>query len=130
MLTFGRYLLVQTASYVLDLGTFLALHQLAAIDPIAANVCGKVVAGCLAFALHRAFTFRVRGQTDAYWQATRYFSLLAVNTPLSSGVLALLLPVISASVVAKFVSDVICVVLTFALTRSFVFPRGNSKALE
>jgi putative flippase GtrA len=128
MLTFARYLLVQAASYVLDLGTFLALHELAAIDPVLANACGKVVAGCLAFAAHRAFTFRIRDAADTYWQATRYFSLLAVNTPLSSGVLALLLHVIPAPVLAKFVSDVICVALTFALTQSFVFRRHDSKA--
>jgi putative flippase GtrA len=125
MLTFVRYVLVQLASYALDMGGFLLLYRWLEFDPVIANLTGKLGAGFLAFAAHRLFTFRMRGRGDMRWQATRYFALLALNTPLSSAILSMLLWIIPPPTVAKLAADVLCVGITFSLTRIYVFRHAS-----
>lgn len=118
--TFGRYVGVQLFVYALDMGVFL-LALSAGAGPIPANVAAKTTAGLTAFLAHRRMTFGVHGQPGVAGQALRYGLLLALNVPLSSGVLALLLPWIAPPMLAKFVADVLCVGLTFVLSRQLVF---------
>jgi putative flippase GtrA len=111
-------------AYALDMGGFLlALHGFGA-TPLPANVFGKLVAGAFAFFAHRSFTFRVAGQSSPGSQALLYVAVLALNIPLSSAVLAGMLQVVPQPVPAKFVSDVICVVITYWLSKRYVFRRG------
>ena len=76
------------------------------------------------FRSHRAFTF---GATEvrAGQQAVRYFALLALNIPLSAAVLTAILWVVTDPVVSKFFSDVICVAITYWLTKRYVFLHGG-----
>lgn len=119
-MTFARYVAVQLAAYALDFGAFIALLWGVAADPIAANVAAKVIAGTFAFFVHRSFTFRVAG-TRIGGEAVRYGLLLALNVPVASGLLALLLAVVPHAPTAKVLADVVCVGLTFLLTRHGVF---------
>lgn len=118
--TFGRYVGVQLLAYAIDMGVFL-LASHAGAGPIPANIAAKLAAGLFAFVVHRRMTFGVHGQPGVAGQALRYGLLLALNVPLASGVLALLLPWIAPAALAKFVADVICVGLTFVLSRQLVF---------
>lgn len=119
-MTFARYVAVQLAAYAFDFGTFVALLWGVAADPVAANVVAKSVAGAFAFYAHRSFTFRVTG-TRIGGEAVRYGLLLALNVPVASGLLALLLVVVPHAPTAKVLADVVCVGLTFLLTRHGVF---------
>lgn len=117
---FSRYVGVQVLAYGIDMGGFLLLVWLG-LGPVWANVPAKIAAGAFAFLAHRHLTFAVHGRGGAGGQALRYALLLALNVPLASAVLALLLPWIAPPAAAKFVADVICVLLTFLASRHFVF---------
>lgn len=121
---FSRYLGVQVVAYVIDMGGFLLMNAL--LGPLAANVVSKIAAGIFAFIAHRRVTFKVHGHGSQHAQLLKYAFLLALNIPLSSSLLALLLPWIAPNALAKLVSDVACVGLTFAVSRYLVFTHPRS----
>lgn len=122
---FARYVSVQIIAYGLDLGSFLIAFSYLLTGPITANIIGKVIAGTFAFFAHREFTFGVYKDAKRIWQAIRYSILLALNVPLSSGVLIALVGFIQNTTLAKVLSDVICVAITFTISKYFVFRQGN-----
>lgn len=126
--TFLRYNLVQIIAYCFDFGVFWVLGNLASVDLLIANVAGKIVAGLLAFIMHKSYTFRVSDSGRTSTEAAQYFLLLFINIPLSSGVLAGLITILQGSV-AKIASDVICVGITFTLVRIMVF-RENAPQIK
>jgi putative flippase GtrA len=121
---FVRYLGIQLLSYGIDMGLFLVVLNSGLTGPITANVIAKLAAGTFAFLVHRAFTFRVTGQAGASRQAVLYCLLLALNMPLASVMLSVLLVWVSDEVVAKFLADVLCVSLTYAMSKHFIFAGG------
>lgn len=125
---FVRYLLVQVFAYGLDMGLFILLLSHLGVQALVANVVGKVFAGLFAFAVHRCFTFGVARVRGAGLQAARYFALLALNIPLSALVLNFMLWVIPAAVLAKLVTDVSCVLITYWLSKRFVFLSDGMRA--
>jgi putative flippase GtrA len=122
---FIRYLLVQVLAYGVDMGGFILLFAHFELDPLVANTTSKVLAGLFAFVTHRSFTFGVAEDVVKVQQAVRYFALLALNIPFSALVLGAMLWVIPMAVIAKFVADMICVVLTYWLSKRFVFLGGE-----
>jgi putative flippase GtrA len=123
MKKFIRYVAVQVIAYGLDMGGFLFCQKYLGIEPIVANVVGKIASGIFAFFVHRTFTFRLAPGEKKATQALRYFLLLALNVPLSSAVLSGVIRVVSPPALAKFISDVLCVFLTYWLTKKFVFTK-------
>ena len=123
---FVRYLLVQVLAYGFDMGGFILLFVHFDIEPLLANMASKILAGVFAFVAHRRFTFGV-AETDAkVQQGVRYFALLALNIPLSALVLGAMLWVIPMAIAAKFIADMIYVVLTYWLSKRLVFIGGDS----
>lgn len=120
---FVRYIGVQVVAYAIDIGSFLLFNMF--VGPVVANVFSKISAGIFAFIAHRHVTFKVYGHSDGRIQLVKYALLLSLNIPISSGLLALLLRWLSPPVVAKVVSDVFCVWLTFLASRYIVFTRSN-----
>ena len=120
-MTFVRYVAVQLVAYAIDLGVFVLLFHGAIAGPITANVLAKIAAGAFAFYAHRGYTFRVEGTERIRLEAARYALLLALNVPLASALLALLMLVLPSATLSKIAADVICVGLTFALTKHGVF---------
>lgn len=118
---FLRYLIVQVLAYGIDMGGFIFLSTYLHVHPLAANVASKILAGVVAFVAHRGFTFRLSGTDRKGEQAVRYFVLLGLNVPMSAAILWLMLHVIPHNVLAKFVTDVMCVFLTYWLSKKFVF---------
>ena len=134
-MTFVRYVAVQLVAYAIDLGVFVLLFHGAIAGPITANVLAKIAAGTLAFYAHRGYTFRITGTGRIRREAVKYASLLALNVPLASALLALLMLVVPSATVSKIAADVICVGLTFMLTKHGVFGenmlrRGKSAAAD
>ena len=122
---FLRYLLVQVLAYVVDIGGFVVFFSMFGSGPLVANTVGKILAGVLAFVLHRRYTFGLTGTGGQAAQAVRYLVLLGLNIPFSALVLAGAMTVIPEAVVAKLVSDVLCVALTYWLSGRLVFLRAG-----
>lgn len=120
-MTFVRYIAVQVVAYGIDMGVFLAVLSLGIFGPVISNVPAKIAAGVFAFFVHQHFTFRVSRAEREKKQAVQYFLLLALNVPISSAVLSLVLLVIDWTVPAKFVSDVLCVAFSFWVSKKWVF---------
>lgn len=120
-MTFIRYAAIQLLAYGIDMGLFLIVLKSGLSEPIAANVLSKIAAGLFAFVVHRRFTFRVEESADIRHQAIRYFLLLALNIPVASAILALLFVWITEPVAAKFIADIVCVALTYGLSKHFIF---------
>jgi putative flippase GtrA len=109
------------------MGGFLLLLHGQLSNPVSANILGKLAAGIFAFFCHKHFTFRVGcGSTSS--QATRYFTLLALNIPLSSSILALELAWVNDATVAKIIADIVCLALTYLISKYFVFNKVNAEA--
>jgi putative flippase GtrA len=120
-MTFIRYSSIQLLAYGIDMGLFLIVMQSGLSGPILANVMAKLAAGIFAFIAHRSYTFRVSDSPAVRQQAVRYFSLLALNIPVASAILALLLAWVAAPVADKFIADVVCVALSYLLSKHFIF---------
>lgn len=120
-MTFVRYVLIQLLAYCIDLGGFLLMLKSGALGPLPANVISKIAAGLFAFVVHRRFTFRAQGQGNAHHQAVRYFLLLGVNIPLSSGLLLITMHWINHPTVAKVSADIVGVLFTYWISKLFVF---------
>jgi putative flippase GtrA len=116
----AKYSLIQIAAYLMDYGIFIGLTYLFGAPPLPSNVAGKILSGIFSFFSHRHFTFDRLDKANVWSEGMRYFTILGLNVPLSSGLLAVFsqfLPLL----LAKFVSDVLCVALSFKLTQSVVF---------
>jgi len=122
---FLRYNLVQIAAYGIELGTFFTALWALPGYLITANVAAKTAAGCFAFFLHKAFTFRVRGSRSVKSEAWRYVLILLGNMMLGSALLVLLVGFMP-EWAAKVASDVASVGITFLLTHYLVFSVSNS----
>ncbi|WP_445571870.1 GtrA family protein [Pseudomonas sp. E102] len=119
-MTFIKYGAIQLIAYALDMGAFVLLVALFEDHPILANIAGKGIAGVFAFFLHRHFTFQsFHGSAKA--QAVRYFSLLAINIPVASVLFSVGLYFVDSPAPVKFVCDVVCVALTYWISKLFVF---------
>jgi putative flippase GtrA len=132
-MTFLRYLLIQVFAYGIDMGTFLFLLHFDLAGPIIANIGSKLAAGSFAFVAHRRYTFNVAESGFAGRQAVRYFSVLAMNVPVASAMLVFILIWIPLPVVAKFLSDIVMVALSYVLSKKFIFnmqanPSSNSSS--
>lgn len=130
-MTFIRYVLIQLLGYVIDMGGYVLCLVLGMSSPVLANVLAKSASGLFTFIAHRHFTFKSGSATDRAHQAVKYFSLLGLNVPFASSLLAALLLWISNPLIAKFLSDVLSVGLSFWLSKRFVFvsrqqPPNNS----
>lgn len=126
-MTFLRYIAIQLLAYGIDMGMFLLILFIGTVGPVGANFMAKLLAGFFAFVSHRHFTFRVAEGVAARGQAIRYFVLLALNVPVASVILAFFLLWIPEPFVAKFIADVICVGLTFLLSKHFIFARPQAQ---
>jgi len=113
------------------MGFFMIEINFLSVKPIVANVYSKTVAGIFAFIVQRSITFRVSDRGMIRGQAFRYLLAFGINILIASGVLAVMLYWIALPVVTKFATDVLCVVISYALGKYIVFPsidpNSNSK---
>ena len=111
------------------MGVFLIFVELLAIGPLISNVLSKLAAGAFAFFLHRSFTFELKDAPHRL-QALQYTSLLMINIPLTSIALALMVTFIPYVVVAKFLSDVSCLALSYFMSKKYIFVDKQSKTVN
>jgi putative flippase GtrA len=120
-----RYLIVGIFVYLVDLCTYLILLYLLGAGISFANWSGKTLGGVVGFFAHRSFTFRAQ-TGDTTKQAIRYFIILILYAPFSSLVLKVILFFLSNAVVAKFLSDAFCIVLSYIFSKFLIFKKDHS----
>ncbi|NCT57041.1 MAG: GtrA family protein [Legionella sp.] len=118
---FFRYIMIQLFAYVIDMGSFLVMLGFFMLNPMIANILGKLAGGVFAFVAHRNITFKSNHKKDRAAQARRFFMLSLLNIPLSSMALMMLLYGVPYVVLAKFMADVSCVFLNYWINKTFVF---------
>jgi putative flippase GtrA len=79
-----------------------------------------MASGIFSFLLLRIFVFEVKGERHRV-QALQYLILLLINILLTSAALALALTLIPYVIVAKFVSDVSCLTLSYLVSKHYIF---------
>lgn len=120
---FLRYLSMTGVAYAIDLGCFLILLSLHlnSIGPILASVTGKLISSIFSFAAHRYFTFKHQINNSMRHQAWRYFLLVAINTQFSAFILMMCLHWIHTPIIAKIITDIFCVIVSYWLSKTFIF---------
>jgi putative flippase GtrA len=112
-------------AYALDMGTFLLLSHILGGQYIFANICSKLISAVFGYFLHRHFTFRSTEATGSK-QAIGYFSLVAVNIPINTGLFSVLLTLVAPSALAKFIADVACLLMNYWISKVAIFKKGSS----
>jgi putative flippase GtrA len=121
------YIVVQCVVYGIEFSIFAVLHHWIGLDALLANVVSKINAGFCAVIAHRYITFKATDQPLAR-QAAIYFLLMALNTLLATLLLSLLLSFGLHVNLAKFVSDVALVLVSFVLSKKVVFRSSRPPA--
>jgi putative flippase GtrA len=125
-MTLIKYLTVQVLAYFIDMGIYIFLVSMLFISPFFANIISKFIAGIFAFIIQRRFTFRVPANYRMCKQAALYFLVLIINIPVASAILILILNFISDAVLAKFLSDIACIGISYLLSKNIIFSKGHS----
>lgn len=118
-----RYILVQTLAYLVDMSTFLICLDWINLGVIYANILSKISAGFFAFFIQRKFTFKVNTNEKIGKQASLYFIFLFINIPIASVMLFLTVQLFSESIVAKFFADILCLGISYLLSKFFIFSK-------
>lgn len=123
---FFKYTLIQVLAYAAELSVFVSLVKFVALhNIILANICAKLTAGLIALTLHKYITFKSADSKRVGYEIVTYFSVLAMNMLLSSFILVAMLYFIKHLVVAKVMTDVLTLGLSFLLTKHVVFTRKS-----
>lgn len=125
MSTLIRYLIVAVLAYVVDMGGYYFLVRLDT-HPVSANIVVKVLAAICGFFMHRRFTYKINESDGQIAQATKYFGMALLYTPVSTLVLFLLMLVIPHPIYAKVIADVLLFAMTFWVTSKFAFKKKSS----
>ncbi len=120
---FIRYNLVQIVRYVLEFSLFLLLPKLSS-HLLLSNCTAKTFAATFAFFLHKHFTFKKKNNAKLAKEILCYVALFGIHILLSSAML-LFFYEFFAPWLAKFISDVCYVAISFILVRNFVFKDSN-----
>lgn len=116
---FVRYNLVQVAAYALEFSTFMLIAKIG-VHLVLSNCIAKAMAAIFAFFLHKNFTFQKKEKEKILGEIFRYAAMLFVNMALGSLIL-IVLSKFSEEWLAKILSDISCVGVSFLLVRYVVF---------
>ncbi len=116
-----RYLVVGVLIYTIDMLSFIFSFYLLDLDELIANGFAKILAGILGFLLHKKFTFQINKYKDNAIQKYRYIALLFSTVLVSVLFFYFILMIIRNPVVAKFISDILIVLLSFLISKQWVF---------
>ena len=120
---FYNYLFIQSIAYCIDLGIFFMIFQFSNKNEIIANLLSKIISAIFSFYFLRKFVFLNFKNSLILKQVNRFFLILILNLPISSLTIFLISKFISLAILAKFISDVLCVLLSFWLTKNYTFAK-------
>ena len=115
------YILVQLIAYAFEMSCFAITLSFLGLEIIGANLVSKLFAGSFAFFAHRKFTFSGAENSNGVFQAIKYFALLSLNIPISSILISLFVWINLNPIIAKLLSDSICIVATFIVSKKIIF---------
>lgn len=124
--TMFRYIVVAVLAYVVDIGVFSLLHHSGVAGVTVSNVIGKIATAIFGFFAHRRVTFQKTGRDGMAKEAVKYFTVVILYTPFTTGLLLLLIPVSPNVTIAKIIADCVGVVASFAISKLFIFQKGPS----
>lgn len=116
---------ISAIAYGIDMGAFLLLINVADIGLVTSNVLGKMLSAVFSFSAHRRFTFPQVDKSKRLDQMMKYSLLVGLNIPIATAILALLNQWISPPALAKFIADLLCVVLSYLQTKYLVFSKAR-----
>ena len=114
---------ISAIGYGIDMGTFLILTNAADVGLLTSNVLSKILSAGFSFSAHRRFTFPQVDSSGRGDQVIKYFLLVGLNIPIATTILALLSQWISPPAMAKFIADLLCVLLSYVQTKHLVFSK-------
>ena len=121
---FSRYVVVQLAVYLCELTIFylFSFVLLGDVALLALNVVLKSFALGAAFFAHKLWTFRLTRRENTAFEAFRYLLSFTLNVLAGSFVFYLLLNFdLLMPVNAKILSDISLVILSFVMSKYYVF---------
>lgn len=107
--------------------SFVFAFYLLGINEIFANSFAKIFAGILGFFLHKKITFQVNTLESSTVQQYRYLLLLLLTSVSAIGLFRFILLVIEDLILAKLISDILIVILSFLISKRWVFSTENRK---
>jgi len=122
-----RYLFAGVLIYLIDMLSFVFAFYLLGINEIFANSFAKIFAGILGFFLHKKITFQVNTLESSTVQQYRYLLLLLLTSVSAIGLFRFILLVIEDLILAKLISDILIVILSFLISKRWVFSTENRK---
>ncbi len=115
-----RYIGVAALAYFIDIGFYVVFLSFG-INPLWANLGGKVISIILSFFAHRYFTYTIKKSDDLVSHTFRFLGVAFLNTQVSTLLLFIAIKFIPSLIVAKFICDVILFVMGYWVTSKFVF---------
>ena len=119
----SRYFMVQLGVYLVEfiffsIGVkFVAGHG----QILLVNGMVKALSLALAFSLHKYWTFVNRGNDVLFDEIGKYLALFGVHLITASALAGIILLLGAHPEVAKIGSDTICVLITYYLTKTYIF---------
>lgn len=115
------YVVVQLFVFLLDVVVFYAIATTFNQGIIVSNTLSRVVSGSLTFVLHRYLTFPDSQGSNLYKSAGKFFLLLALNVPITSGLIMLFEIAAGSLVTAKIAGDGVYFVFSFLVSKFLIF---------
>lgn len=123
---FGKYVGVQLVNYALDLGLFALLLYVLELPIWLAAFLSRTLSGIFTFFCHKYFTFtHGRSSQQLKREAMIYFAILFAYAPVAAWLVQFFNSWLT-PIPAKIAADIVSVIITFNLTRYFVFPKARA----
>ena len=116
-----RYGLVGGLIYAIEYALYLLCIYKFVVEPVYSNALAKVIAGIVAYFLHRHFTFRKKTNDDVHSDLVKYMTCLLINVPLF-GLIFYLISLAGMNIIlTKVVADITCIMIAYLQTKYLVF---------
>jgi putative flippase GtrA len=120
-----RYLTVGLIVYGVEYFLYLILVGTVLVSPLYANAQAKVVAGLLAYILHRVHSFKKDFHDGLLRDLAKYIGVLAINIPLFGAVFYAVSLVSLDYKTTKLIADVFCIGIAYLQARLIIFNQSS-----
>jgi len=118
---FIRYLIIGVIVYLIDMFFFLFSFYFLELNVMVSNIAAKLLAGFAGFFLHRGITFNVDRTNYNATQKFKYLLLMLFTNIGSIILFYFALFFLQYEILAKFITDVVVIVLSYALSKFWIF---------
>jgi len=122
-----RYLITGVIVYLIDMFFFLFSFYLLGFNAMVSNSAAKLLGGLSGFFLHRRITFNVGKSNYKATQKYKYSLLLLFTYTGSIVLFYFALLILQNEILAKFISDVVIIVLSYTISKFWIFATPEFK---